>query len=69
MKSDRLRVFLEFSLLILILLILHMLIFELEFLPWKLQNKWENCMNIIRNFKFRVSHIYREENVCADRNY
>jgi hypothetical protein len=28
---------------------------------------WKNCLHIIRNFRFRVSHIYREGNVYAHR--
>jgi hypothetical protein len=25
---------------------------------WKLQNRWANCLKIIRSFHFRISHIY-----------
>jgi hypothetical protein len=35
--------------------------------PWKLNVKWKNCLHIIRNFRFRFSHIYREGNTCADK--
>jgi hypothetical protein len=35
--------------------------------PLKLKVKWKNCLHIIRNFRFNFSHIYREENICADR--
>jgi len=31
-----------------------------------IKSKWKNYLNIIRNFKLRVSHIYKEENVCAN---
>jgi hypothetical protein len=34
---------------------------------WSLQNRWSNCLNIIRGFWFRVSHIYRERSSCADK--
>lgn len=35
--------------------------------PWKLQNHWKNCISLVRNMNFNVTHIFREGNVCADR--
>lgn len=35
--------------------------------PWKLRNRWFNCLDSIRSMRFYVSHIYREGNTCADR--
>jgi len=34
--------------------------------PWSIRNRWSNCMKVTRNMNFLVSHIYREDNVCAD---
>lgn len=34
--------------------------------PWKLRNRWDNCLNMICSINFIVSHILREENQCAD---
>jgi len=34
--------------------------------PWRLRNRWNNCMHIISNMNFLVSHVYREENCCVD---
>ena len=33
---------------------------------WELRNKWCNCIELITNMNFVVSHIYREGNSCAD---
>lgn len=38
-----------------------------EGVPWRLQNRWNNCKAITRNMSFIVSHIFREGNTCADR--
>jgi len=35
-------------------------------IPWQLKNRWDDCMQIISSMNFIVSHIYREENHCAD---
>ncbi|XP_045791752.1 uncharacterized protein LOC123886479 [Trifolium pratense] len=34
--------------------------------PWKIRNRWNNCMHNITNMNFMISHIYREGNNCAD---
>ncbi|XP_024632555.1 uncharacterized protein [Medicago truncatula] len=34
--------------------------------PWKLRNRWENCILATRNMNFIVSHVFREGNECAD---
>jgi ribonuclease HI len=36
-------------------------------IPWRLRNRWQNCLVKLRNIRFVVSHIYREGNACADR--
>lgn len=35
-------------------------------IPWDLRNHWDNCILMLRHFRFYTSHIYREGNVCAD---
>jgi len=34
--------------------------------PWKLRNRWRNCLRITHNMQFFATHIYREGNQCAD---
>jgi len=34
--------------------------------PWCLKNRWQNCLFRLRSMRLIVSHIYREENTCAD---
>lgn len=34
--------------------------------PWRLKNRWENCMITVSNMNFIISHIYREGNQCVD---
>jgi ribonuclease HI len=34
--------------------------------PWRLRNRWTNCMLNISSMNFLVTHIYREGNSCAD---
>jgi len=34
--------------------------------PWSIRNKWSNCLFKTRQMNFIVSHIYREDNTCAD---
>ncbi|KAF1884641.1 hypothetical protein Lal_00028523 [Lupinus albus] len=36
-------------------------------IPWRLANKWSRCMEWISSIRFKVSHIFRESNTCADR--
>lgn len=33
---------------------------------WELRNRWINCLELIKNMNFFVTHIYREGNSCAD---
>lgn len=35
--------------------------------PWKIRNRWRNCVHLCQSMNFRVSHIYREGNNCADK--
>ncbi|XP_019451753.1 PREDICTED: uncharacterized protein LOC109353847 [Lupinus angustifolius] len=35
--------------------------------PWKLSNDWQICKSKIAQMNFKISHIYREGNVCADK--
>ena len=32
-----------------------------------LRNRWKSCLNYCGKIKFRVSHIFREGNACADK--
>jgi hypothetical protein len=34
---------------------------------WPLRNHWDNCLLLISNMNFYVSHIFREGNHCADK--
>ncbi|XP_019430046.1 PREDICTED: uncharacterized protein LOC109337520, partial [Lupinus angustifolius] len=34
--------------------------------PWKLQARWTICKIHLSSMNFKVSHIYREGNACAD---
>lgn len=35
-------------------------------IPWKLRNRWENCLNLTSNMNLLVTHVYREGNGCVD---
>jgi ribonuclease HI len=35
--------------------------------PWQLKNRWENCLILISNIYFLITHIFREGNHCADK--
>lgn len=35
--------------------------------PWKLKNRWNNCVGKLQSMQFILSHIYREENHRADK--
>jgi len=35
--------------------------------PWQLKNRWENCLMMIGNMHFMITHIFREGNQCADK--
>ena len=34
---------------------------------WMLRNQWNTCLNYCGKIRFRVTHIFREGNVCADK--
>jgi len=35
--------------------------------PWMFRIRWNTCLNYSRKIRFRVTHIFREGNVCADK--
>jgi ribonuclease HI len=35
-------------------------------IPWKLRNRWENCLNLTSNMNLLVTHVYREGNGCVN---
>ena len=35
--------------------------------PWMLCNRWNACLNFCGTIRFRVTHIFREGNACADK--
>ncbi|XP_019455087.1 PREDICTED: uncharacterized protein LOC109356210 [Lupinus angustifolius] len=35
--------------------------------PWKLSNDWQICKSQISQMNFKISHIFREGNTCADK--
>ena len=34
--------------------------------PWRLKNRWMNCLQLTLSMNFVITHIYREGNQCAD---
>lgn len=38
-----------------------------DIVPWRLRNRWQNCLTLTNGMHFQVSHIYREGNSCADK--
>ena len=34
---------------------------------WMLRNRWNTCLNYCEKIRFRVTHIFCEGNVCADK--
>jgi len=34
---------------------------------WMLRNRWNTCLNYCGKIRFRVTHIFREGNVCANK--
>jgi len=34
---------------------------------WMLPNRWNTCLDYCEKIRFRVTHIFREGNVCADK--
>jgi len=37
-----------------------------QVVPWTLKNRWHNFLCRVKNMRYFVSDIYREDNVCAD---
>lgn len=35
--------------------------------PWRLRVMWRNCIVMSSSFNFRISHVFREANHCADK--
>lgn len=35
--------------------------------PSHIRIKWKNCLDLVNSMHFRVSHIFREDNSCADK--
>lgn len=35
--------------------------------PWRLRNRWRNCIHLTKRMSFVFSHIYREGNNCTDK--
>lgn len=40
---------------------------NVSLVPWHIRNRWKNCIYLTRQIQFRVSHIFREDNTCADK--
>jgi len=36
-------------------------------ISWMLRNQWNTCLNYCGKIRFRVNHIFREGNACADK--
>jgi len=36
-------------------------------ISWMLRNWWNTCLNYCGKIRFRVTHIFHEENACADK--
>jgi len=34
--------------------------------PWKTSNHWKNCLDLCKNMNVFISHVYREDNSCAN---
>ena len=34
--------------------------------PWRLRNRWSNCMLTVNSMNFLATHVFREGNTCAD---
>ena len=35
--------------------------------PWMFRNRWNTCLNYCEKIRFRVTHIFRAGNACADK--
>jgi len=39
-----------------------------KIVPWQLRNRWQNCLYLCNSISyFLVTHVFREENHCADK--
>ena len=47
-------------------LVIHYYNFPL-LIPWRFRVPWLNCLHLVKQFNFCISHIYREGNKVADR--
>ena len=36
-------------------------------IPWSLRGRWRKCIKIYKEIEFKVSHIFRERNHCANK--
>lgn len=34
--------------------------------PWKIRNRWMNCLELLQRINFKISQIYREDNNCVN---
>jgi len=39
---------------------------SMDIVLWQLRNRWSNCLSITSFMNFIVSHIFNEDNACAD---
>lgn len=37
-----------------------------QIIPWNLKHRWNNTLFNLRNFRFYISHIFREGNYCTN---
>ena len=51
----------------LILLLLISMPLKKTIVPWILRNRWNKCLNYCGKIKFKISHIFREGNVCVEK--
>ena len=40
---------------------------SISIVPWRVRNRWDNCMLLAGNMNLLVTHIFRERNCCADK--
>lgn len=41
-------------------------LYNTNLVPWSIKSRWLNCLHRMRNFGLRITHIYREGNICVD---
>ena len=39
---------------------------NVSLVPWKLRNRWLNCVQLISRLNFLATHVFRKGNECAD---